>query len=96
MRGAPRVWSTELTAELGGSEPTYGHVPLVLGPSGSRLAKRDGAVTLNQLKAEGYTTANVLDMIANSLGARNIQSPQDFLNVFAQLDTPFPSWTFLY
>src|SRR5699024_4069127 len=31
---------------LGLDVPVYAHVPLVLGPSGKRLAKRDGAVTL--------------------------------------------------
>ena len=30
--------------------PRYGHVPLVLGPAGERLAKRDGAVTLAGLE----------------------------------------------
>lgn len=85
-----------LTSELGGTEPTYGHVPLVLGPSGARLAKRDGAVTLEQLKSGGYTISDVLDMMMKSLGAGNAQSVQDFLAEFARLKTPFPSWTFLY
>ena len=34
---------------LGLPPPSYAHVPLVLGPDGSRLAKRHGAVTLEQL-----------------------------------------------
>src|SRR3954447_13663547 len=34
---------------LGLSEPTFAHVPLVLGPDGARLAKRHGAVTLQEL-----------------------------------------------
>lgn len=33
-------------------EVEYVHVPLVLGPSGRRLAKRDGAVTLRQMEGE--------------------------------------------
>lgn len=85
-----------LSAELGGTEPTYGHVPLVLGPTGARLAKRDGAVTLEQLKAEGLAVPEVLGMITESLGAGKILYAQDFLEEFAQLKTPFPSWTFLY
>ena len=36
---------------LGFPAPTYAHVPLVLGPDGTRLAKRHGAVTLAQLAA---------------------------------------------
>jgi len=38
-----------LTAALGLQAPAFAHVPLVLGPDGSRLAKRHGAVTLDQL-----------------------------------------------
>lgn len=34
--------------------PEYVHVPLVLGPSGARLAKRDGAVTIAQLAGHGF------------------------------------------
>ena len=34
--------------------PQYVHVPLVLGPTGQRLPKRDGAVTLEQLAGTGF------------------------------------------
>jgi glutamyl-tRNA synthetase len=34
---------------LGLPEPSYAHVPLVLGPDGARLAKRHGAVTLREV-----------------------------------------------
>lgn len=47
---------------------TYAHVPLVLGPSGARLAKRDGAVTLRDLAGAGVTPAEVLTSLAVSLG----------------------------
>ena len=40
-----------LAGALGLEVPAYAHVPLVLGPDGSRLAKRHGAVTLDQLGA---------------------------------------------
>ncbi|HLR44201.1 MAG TPA: tRNA glutamyl-Q(34) synthetase GluQRS [Brevibacterium sp.] len=49
---APR--QAHLAAELGQPEPEYVHVPLVLGPTGARLAKRDGAVTLRQLAGHGF------------------------------------------
>jgi len=35
---------------LGLPEPSYAHVPLVLGPDGARLAKRHGAVTLREVE----------------------------------------------
>lgn len=46
----------------------YAHVPLVLGPSGARLAKRDGAVTLRELRAAGIGADRVRTQLAVSLG----------------------------
>jgi glutamyl-tRNA synthetase len=37
---------------LGLPEPSYAHVPLVLGPDGTRLAKRHGDVTLREVPAD--------------------------------------------
>ncbi len=48
--------------------PRYGHVPLVLGPAGERLAKRDGAVTLAALDEHGVTAAGVVRALATTLG----------------------------
>lgn len=45
--------------------PEYVHVPLVLGPTGARLAKRDGAVTLGQLAEHGF---DVWAWMGESLG----------------------------
>jgi glutamyl-tRNA synthetase len=54
VRGADLADSTPrqilLARLLGLSEPTYAHVPLVLGPDGQRLAKRHGAVALSDRK----------------------------------------------
>jgi glutamyl-tRNA synthetase len=47
--------------------PTYAHVPLAVNAEGRRLAKRDGAVTLPQLAAEGLGAGAVLGIIAESL-----------------------------
>ena len=53
---------------LGIPTPAYAHVPLVLGPDGHRLAKRHGAVTLGDLAERGVTAADVVDVLARSLG----------------------------
>lgn len=53
---------------LGLPIPNFAHVPLVLGPGGERLAKRDGAVTLADRKALGETPAEVRAALARSLG----------------------------
>lgn len=55
-------------AELLGYEPVeYVHVPLVLGPDGKRLAKRDGAVTLREIGADC-----ALEWVKDSLGLRDL------------------------
>lgn len=53
---------------LGFAEPEYLHAPLVLGDDGHRLAKRHGAVTLADLAADGWSTTDVLGVLARSLG----------------------------
>ncbi len=66
LSSAPRqAW---LADRLGHTPPTYAHVPLAVSPSGQRLAKRDGAVTLTDLAAQGVTPEGVLARIAESLG----------------------------
>lgn len=59
---------------LGFAPPSYAHVPLVVGPDGSRLAKRHGAVTLDDLTALGMTDAQVLRLLAASIG---VSTPVD-------------------
>jgi glutamyl-tRNA synthetase len=48
--------------------PEYAHVPLVVNSDGVRLAKRDGAVTLADLAAEGVPAHAVRDGLLESLG----------------------------
>ena len=50
------------------SEVQYVHVPLVLNEQGRRLAKRDGAVTLEQLEVQGHSADTVRDALLESLG----------------------------
>ena len=53
---------------LGYNTPMYGHVPLVVGDDGERLAKRHGAVTLTELAQRGITADMVRDVLWRSLG----------------------------
>jgi glutamyl-tRNA synthetase len=48
--------------------PEYAHVPLVVNADGARLAKRDGAVTLEDLAAVGLPAEAVQRTILESLG----------------------------
>jgi len=71
VRGDDLLASTprqvHLAGLLGITPPGYAHVPLVLGPGGERLAKRDGAVTLAERRAVGESDAQVLGRLAASL-----------------------------
>ena len=53
---------------LGYPTPQYVHVPLVVGSDGERLAKRHGAVTLEDLSQRGIDGREVLGELARSIG----------------------------
>ena len=89
VRGADLVDSTPrqllLARLLGLPEPHYAHVPLVLGPDGGRLAKRHGAVTLDDRAARGEGPVEVRAWMARSLRlaeAGETATPEDLLARF--------------
>lgn len=65
---------THLALLLGIEPPSYAHVPLVLGPQGRRLAKRDGAVTLADRLALGEAPLDVLNLLLCSVGIDAVDS----------------------
>lgn len=68
LSSAPRQgW---LTAQLGGPVPEYAHVSLVVNSDGKRLAKRDGDVTLTDLRQLGVSAEQVTRALLRSLGLR--------------------------
>lgn len=80
---------------LGLPRPTYAHVPLVLAPDGSRLAKRHGAVTLHDLALRGTTPAQVLARLGASLGlcdANDTVTPDELVARFRLHDVPRAPW----
>ena len=72
VRGADLVDTTPrqllLARHLGLPQAAYAHVPLVLGPDGTRLAKRHGAVTLADRRAGGASPQEVVGLLAAGLG----------------------------
>lgn len=65
LPSAPR--QAYLAHLLGLEAPLYAHVPLALNSDGARLAKRDGAVTLEDLREAGVSTRQIMRMMATSL-----------------------------
>src|SRR4051795_8508895 len=72
VRGADLLDTTPrpilLPRALGLPEPAHRRAPLVLGPDGARLAKRHGAVTLDDRRALGETPAEVRAGLLRSVG----------------------------
>jgi glutamyl-tRNA synthetase len=66
-----------LAERLGLEPPSYAHVPLVLGQDGARLAKRHGAVTLDELDAGA-----VVGWMARTLGFDGAGSAAEMLEAF--------------
>lgn len=69
LPSAPR--QSYLAQLLGLAQPRYAHVPLALNEKGKRLAKRDGAVTLPQLREAGVEIPTILGWIAASIPVYN-------------------------
>ena len=82
---------------LGLEPPSYAHVPLVLTHSGDRLAKRDGAVTLDDRLALGESELDVVNYLLSSLELRNIGSLGELDQIARYFDPsalPTSPWIF--
>lgn len=49
---------------LGGEQPVYGHIPMILGPDGEKLSKRHGAVSVVQYHEEGFLPEAMINYLA--------------------------------
>jgi glutamyl-tRNA synthetase len=49
---------------LGAAPPVYAHLPLLHGPDGSKLSKRHGAASVQELRAAGYLAEAVRNYLA--------------------------------
>ena len=96
---APR--QRHLADLLGLRRFSYAHVPMVLGSGGQRLAKRDGAVTLADQAAIGNGPAEVLSMLARSIGFQDVERSfapariYELVEVFSPSMIPREPWTVL-
>lgn len=95
VRGDDLLSSAPRQAYLGlllGLPPAeYAHVPLALNPERRRLAKRDGAVTLEALSAEGWEVAEIRALILRSLGLPD-SSLEAALSAFDPQALPREPW----
>lgn len=85
----------QLAHLLGAPTPTYAHVPLAVAPSGARLAKRDGPVTLADLRGLGWCASDAVAFIGESLGvsgARRARDIADALGIDGLRALPTDPW----
>jgi glutamyl/glutaminyl-tRNA synthetase len=68
LRGDDHISNTprqiEVYRALGYRHPTFGHVPMILGPDGTRLSKRHGAQSVTEFRDAGYLPAAMVNFMA--------------------------------
>lgn len=97
IRGDDHVNNTprqiNLLAALGAEIPAYAHLSMILGPDGTKLSKRHGAVSVMQYHQDGYLPDAVINYLARlgwSHGDDEIFSRQQLAEWFS-LDRLTPS-----
>ncbi len=67
LRGEDHVANTPrqrlIALALGAEPPRYGHLPLLVGPGGAPLSKRDGSAAVAELREAGYLPEAVLNLL---------------------------------
>jgi len=68
LRGEDHLTNTPrqlmILRALGLTVPEYAHISLIVGDDGAPLSKRNGSRSINQLRAEGYFPAAIVNMLA--------------------------------
>jgi glutamyl-tRNA synthetase len=70
---------------LGAKIPEYAHIPMILGPDGKKLSKRDGAASVLQYRDEGYLPEALLNYLVRlgwSKGDQEIFNIDEMINMF--------------
>jgi glutamyl-tRNA synthetase len=65
--------------------PIYAHVPMILGPDGSRLSKRHGAVSVMQYRDDGFLPEALLNYLARlgwSHGDQEVFAIEEMIKLF--------------
>jgi glutamyl-tRNA synthetase len=57
---------------LGGAAPRFAHHSLLTGPGGAALSKRDGAMALRDMRAEGVEPAALVSLLSRLGSARDV------------------------
>ena len=91
LRGEDHVSNTpkhiRLFESLGAALPSFGHLPLILGPDKRRLSKRTGATSVEEFRAQGFLPEafyNFLALLGWSPGdGRELMSREELVAAFS-------------
>ena len=90
IRGEEHIVNTPkqilLNEACGYAIPRFGHLPLILGPSGDKLSKRDGATSVVEYRRDGYIPQALLNYLARlgwSHGDQEIFSLSELIEHFS-------------
>jgi glutamyl-tRNA synthetase len=90
IRGEEHLFNTPkqilLYQALGHPFPIFAHIPLILGPSGQKLSKRDGATSVIEYKKEGYlpeALSNYLVRLGWAHGDQEIFTTEEMIEYFS-------------
>lgn len=89
IRGDDHVANTprqiNIYEALGASVPAFAHLPMILGPDGTKLSKRHGAVSVMQYRDEGFLPQALLNYLVRlgwSHGDQEIFSRAQMMDLF--------------
>ena len=89
IRGEDHISNTPkqilLYQACGYDVPEFAHLPLILGPSGDRLSKRDAATSVLEYKSQGYlpdALINYLVRLGWAHGDQEIFTREELINLF--------------
>lgn len=89
MRGEDHLTNTPrqlmILQALGLREPHYGHISMILGSDGSPLSKRNGSLSLKELRESGWLPAsinNYLSRLGHSFGSESLHSLEELSGHF--------------
>jgi glutamyl-tRNA synthetase len=88
LRGEDLLDSTPrqllLFEALGKPPPRFAHVPLVVGDDGKRLAKREGAMSITDLREKGVPRERVISLLARWSGlSEQAGEPAELVSSFS-------------
>ncbi|HEV7165092.1 MAG TPA: glutamate--tRNA ligase [Gammaproteobacteria bacterium] len=83
LNNAPRQMN--ILKALGVTPPRYAHLPMILGPDGTKLSKRHGAVSVMQYREDGFLPEAVINYLVRlgwSHGDQEIFSREEMVKLF--------------